>query len=383
MNGFMLNNVCWLKTLTTGLLLVVSTLLPAQGLAIEPEQIGVKTLPTPSETWLMARDGLGTVYIFDTATGDMHGLLGISRFTPAVQPNLHANEFYAAESYYSRTTRGERTDVLTIYDVPSLSPKAEIKVPNKIAALPFRRYIALLDDQRYLALFNMTPAQSVSIVDLKNQSFVTELSTPGCALIIPTVDRAFLQLCGDGKIQLIRLGTDGKEQARVRSRAFFDINKDPVFDKTAQTAEGWLLLSYEGQVFDVTVDDENISIGKAWELLDDAQRAENWRPGGGQFFAYHAGLDLLFVLMNNAGGYSHDHAGDEVWIYDRSEERLVSRLPLPQKGTNLFVSRNDTALLTVTGTDRQLHVFDVKTLKLARTIGEVGIAPGYLQGVTH
>ena len=383
MNGFMFRNLRQIRAHMAGLALLTATFLPTEGLALEPEQIGVKTLPNPTETWLMARDGLGTLYIFDSATGDMHGLLGISQFTPAVQPNLQATEFYAAESYYSRNTRGERTDVLTIYDMPTLNPKAEIKIPNKLAALPFRRYIALLDDQRFLAIFNLTPAQSVSVVDLQNQSFVTELSTPGCALTIPTVDRAFLQLCGDGKIQLIRLGTDGNEQARVRSRAFFDIPKDPVFDKTARTAEGWLLLSYEGQVFDVSVEDEKIDISDAWQLLDDDQRAENWRPGGGQFFTYHEGLDLLFVLMNNVGGYSHDHAGNEVWVYDRSAKRLVSRLPLPQKGTNVFVSRNDDALLTVTGTDRQLHVYDVKTMKLVRTIGEVGVSPGYLQGVTH
>lgn len=364
----------------TALLLGLSSLARS---TIEPETIGVKELATPSESWLMARAGLGTYYIFDAANGNMHGLIGATAFTPAIEVNLAANEFYAAESYYSRLTNGDRTDVVTIYDVPTLSPKAEIKVPNKIAALPFRHYIALLDDQRFLALFNLTPAQSVTVVDLQQQTFVTELSTPGCALTVPSVERAFLQICGDGKLQLIRLNGEGQEAERVRSQSFFKIDDDPVFDKTAAVPEGWLFISYNGQVFTASVDGSKVSVSKPWSLLDDEQRAADWRPGGGQFFTYHAAQDLLFVLMNSKGGYSHDSAGDEVWIYKRAEQRLLTRLPLPHQGTDLFVTRTAKPLLSVSGTDGQLHVYDVESQKLQRSIAEIGTGAGYLQGVTH
>ena len=69
---------------------------------IEPETMGVSTLGDPTPTWLMVHDGLGPAYIFDSATGDMQGLLSLSSFTPAVETNLAANEAYAAESFYSR-----------------------------------------------------------------------------------------------------------------------------------------------------------------------------------------------------------------------------------------------------------------------------------------
>ena len=356
---------------------------PSASFAIEPEAISVKTLASPNENWVMARAGLGTMYIFDSKTGEMQGLLGLTPFTAAVEPNLEQEEFYAAESYYSRLTNGDRTDVLRIYDVPTLSPKAEIKIPNKIAALPFRHYIGLLDDKRHLAIFNLTPAQSVSIVDLVEKEFVIEISTPGCALTIPTVDRAFLQMCGDGKLQLIRLDEQGQEAQRVRSRAFYSIDDDPVFDKVAKTQDGWQLISYQGKVFSASVDGDDIQVSQPWSLLDDTQRAENWRPGGGQFFTYHPQQDLLFVLMNNVGGFSHDHAGSEVWIYKRSEQRLITRLPLPHEGTSLFVSRTPEPLLSVSSGDGKLRVYDIATLTLARTIAEIGSGAGYLQGVTH
>ena len=365
------------------LIVLFSGLVAAYAWSIEPETVGTSTLAPPGETWVMARDGLGSMYIFDTASGEMQGLLGVSRFTPAVEINLEAQEMYAAESFYSRSTRGTRTDVLTIYDTLTLSPKAEIALPAKIAALPFRRYIALLDDDRHVAIFNMTPAQSVSIVDLASRRFVTELSTPGCALTMPSKARSFLQLCGDGRLQLIRLDEQGSETARERSREFFDIEEDPVFDKPVPTRTGWLLMSYGGQLFEVEVENDDIEVSKAWTFIEQAEDAGPWRPGGGQFITYHMDFDLIFVLMNNDGGYSHDSAGSEVWILNRSRRQLITRLELPEKGTNVFVSQNDAPLLTVTGEDQQLHVFDVATLKQVRTISQVGIAPGYLQGVTH
>ena len=328
----------------------------------------------------MVHDGLGPAYVFDTADGEMLGLLSLSRFTPAVQPNVAAGELYAAESFYSRGPRGDRTDVLTIYDLATLSPAGEVAIPQKIAALPFRQYIELLDDRRHVAVFNMTPATSVSIVDVKDRAFVAEISTPGCALIMGTPNRGFLQLCGDGRAQLIRLDADGNETARVRSEQFFSVEEDPVFDKPLRMDSGWLLTSYLGQVFELTVDDDNIEVSAPWSLLTDEDRAGSWRPGGGQFIAYHAGQDLMFVLMNADGEFSHDNAGTEVWVFNRATQRRIGRLPLQHRGTNLFVSQDRAPLLTVTGVDSQLHVFDVATLKLVRSISEVGTAPGLLQG---
>ncbi len=355
---------------------------------INPETISESVMASPQPTWLMVHDGLGPAYIFDSATGEMHGLLSLSDFTPAVQTNLDAAEIYAAESYYSRGTRGERTDVVTIYDLASLSAKAEVKIPNKIAALPFRQYIGLLDDNRHLGVFNLTPAFSVSVVDVQARTFVGEISTPGCVLIMPSPQRSFLQICGDGRLQLIRGDENGQEIERPRSKRFFDIEDDPVFDKPIPTQEGWLLTSYHGKVFNVSVRDGDISISKPWSLRSTGDETEDeaedeagkWRPGGGQFVAYQQALDLMFVLMNPGGDFAHDDAGTEVWIFNRSAQRRVGRIKLEHPASHLFVSQNSEALLTVTGEDRQLHVFDVATMKLVRSIAEAGVSPGLLQG---
>ena len=47
-------------------------------------------------------------------------------------------------------------------------------------------------------------------------------------------------------LQRISLGADGRETARTQSKAFFDVSKDPVYDRAVPTADGWLFVSFEG-----------------------------------------------------------------------------------------------------------------------------------------
>jgi methylamine dehydrogenase heavy chain len=323
---------------------------------------------------------MGPANLFDADTGEMLGLLSLSAWTPAVEPSPARNEIYAAESYYSRQVRGERADVLTIYDRQTLAPSHEIGLPEKIAALPFRHYIGLLDDGRHLAVFNMTPGQSVSIVDVQARRFVGEISTPGCALVMPSVDRSFLMLCGDGTLQLIRLDRQGREATRVRSAEFFDIETDPVFDKPVATPEGWLLVSNEGRVFDVAVRGDAITVSEPWSLLDEADREGKWRIGGGQVMAYHAGLDLIITLMHVGEADTHEEPGTEIWIIHRSGQRRMARITLEAPITTLHVTPNDEPLLVAARQAGPIDIFDVRTTVKLRTIAEPGVTAALLQG---
>jgi methylamine dehydrogenase heavy chain len=346
---------------------------------VKPETIGQEEMQAPGPHWVMAKSFFGPHYIVDVATGEMHGMLALTDYTPSVQPNLERGEIYAPESYYSRGHRGERTDVITVYDTQSLAVIDEIKVPNKLAALPFRQYVGLLDDQKHLAAFNMTPAQSVSIVNISSRKFVTEISTPGCALVMPSEDRGFMQLCGDGTIQLISLDKKGKETARARSQVIFNIEDDPIFDKPVPLGGGWLLLSFEGNVREASLQKGNIVVSKSWSLLSEEDKAENWKPGGGQLLAFHENLNLIFTLMHQGGVDTHEDPGSEVWVFNRASQRRIARIPLETATVNIFVSQKDEPLLTTAGDDRKLHVFDVRTNRLLRSIDSIA-GEGLVQG---
>ena len=350
--------------------------------AIEPEQVTLETLGQPQASWVVSHDVFGPRYVLDVASGEMVGMISTPAFTPALVDDPERLEIYAAESYFSRGTRGERNDVLTVYDYENFAVIDEIDIPDKIAALSFPQYLAMMDDGRHLAVFNLTPAMSVSIVDVEKRKFVSEISTPACSMIMPAPDRRFLQICADGKLQLIELDANGTEVKRSRSAVFFDLEEDPIFAKPIATPDGWLMLSYQGKVHEAAVNGDEIEFSTPWSLIDDDDFAAGWRPGGGQFKAYYAPMDLLFVLMNPGGEFSHDDPGTQVWIYNRSSQRRIARIELEAPGTNLHVSAGEDPLLTITGSDAQLHVYDVKTNTLLRSIGSVGVAPGLLQGFT-
>ena len=74
----------------------------------------------------------------------------------------------------------------------------------------------------------MNPGHSVSIVDVEDRIFVDEISTPSCAVIMPVAENDFLQVCGDGTLQLIQLDLSGFQQNRERS-AVFQCDRRPGF----------------------------------------------------------------------------------------------------------------------------------------------------------
>jgi methylamine dehydrogenase heavy chain len=347
---------------------------------IAPETIGVARLGDPQPTWFFAKDFAGPAHLFDAADGLMLGLLSLSEWTPAVQPHAQRGEIYAAESYYTRRVHGERTDVLTVYDAVHLAPAAEVALPAKVAALPFRHYVSLLDDGRHLTVFNMTPAQSVSIVDVEARRFVGEISTPGCALTMPSVERSFLMLCGDGTLQLIRLDQRGAEARRVRSAAFFDVEQDPVFDRPAAMPGGWLLVTYEGQVFEVAVAGADISVSSPWSLLTERDREEHWRVGGNQVLAYHAGLDLMLTLMHVGDHDTHEEPGTEVWVFDRAAKRRIARIPMEGPVVSVHVTPTTEPLLVAARLRGPIDVFDVVTGVRRQSIAEPGLTGFLLQG---
>jgi len=369
---------------------------PAHGAPLAPEQVGKTALPEPQPSWftILGRD---SSYIFDAADGEMQGLISHSGFSPAIVSLPSRKEAYVVESYYSRGVTGTRSDVLTVVDLADLSTKTEIEIPAKTAALSFRHHIGLLGDERHVVVFNMTPAQSVSIVDVVERRFVGEIAIPGCAIIMPTGERGFLTICGDGTLQLIRLDEKGLEAARVRSRPFFVVEEDPVFDRVVQTTRGWLLVSHEGLVREVSVDGDRITVGDAWSMLSDedakgskdarqardADKEDQWRPGGFQPFTIHRGTSLLYSLMHKGPVDTQDENGTEIWVFDTERRRRVARLELPVEASNILSSQEQAPRLYVYDKDNKLHIYDGHRLRLVRTIEKPGVNARLLQTLTQ
>jgi methylamine dehydrogenase heavy chain len=346
---------------------------------IAPEQVTVETMAEPTEKWLIIKNIFGPFHILDGETRNVAGVIPATDFSPALQPNMARGELYAAETHFTRTYHGDRTDVVTIYDAKTLMPTDEVIIPSKSAALWFRHHIGLMDNGRHLAVFNMTPAQSISIVDVLEREFVGEISTPGCAMIMPTDDNAFAMICGDGTLQLIRLNNAGMESNRVRSRQFFTIDDDPVFDKPVKSANGWLLMSHEGKIFDVTVDGSSIDISEPLSLLTEEDIEEGWRVGGDQPITLHREMGLLYVLLHQGGVDTHHDAGTELWVFDTANGRRVHRTSLEVPGSHLLVTQDDNALLYVSNEKGELEVRHAINLNIVQLVERPALRIGMLQ----
>src|SRR5215467_6089632 len=349
------------------------------GALISAETAGRAVLTEPQPSWFLALGYGGAPYIYDSVDGEVKGTISHTEYTTGIVTMPSRKEAYLVDSYYSRLVRGTRTDVLTVVDMTHLTTKAEVQLPAKTATLLMRGHIGLLNDERHVAVFNMTPAQSVSIVDVIERKFVGEISTAGCAIVMPVEVRGFLMLCGDGTLQLIQLGADGNEVGRQRSKPFFDVNKDPVFSQVVYTGTGWLLVTHNGAVREVRVVSGRIEIGDAWSMLNDEDRQdgngkEQWRPGGMQPFALHRGSTLLYALMHKGKVDTHGQDGKEVWVFDTNRRKRVARLTLPFEGRSVLVSQEPVPRIYLCDKDHKLHIYDGYKLKQQRSIDESGLS---------
>jgi methylamine dehydrogenase heavy chain len=299
------------------------------------EPIGrVNVLPDqPGRHWFWLSDVLlHRTALFDADSGDMLGLLssGTSNVGFVVDPLFSADhrEIYLSESYYSRGVRGERTDVLNVYDARTLQPMHEIAIPPKRAEYyPGNAANALSDDGRTVAVFNLTPAQSLSLVDVRTRRFVQEVATPGCGLVFAAGASRFFTVCGDGSLLVVSLGADGKP-ALARTKPFFDPNKDPLTEKAVRSRDAWVFVSYDGMIHTVDVSGPEIRFGEPWSLFDDADRKASWRIGGNQHLAVHAATGRLFALVHQGAPDTHKQPGSAVWVYDLASRKRVQQIAL-------------------------------------------------------
>ena len=304
------------------------------------EQVGrVEVLPRPARPhWVWASDVLlRRSALVDLDSGRMLGMVN-GGFGPTVALfSATRGEIYVPETHYSRGSRGERVDVLTVYDGASLAPVAEVVLPPRraINALPTAN-AALSDDERFAAIFNSVPGTSLSIVDLERRVLAADVSTPGCSLAYAAGPRRFALLCGDGSLLLLALDTEGRELAKTRSRPFFDPDADPVTEKAVRVGDEWLFVSFEGRVVPVDVSGEAARFGEPWSLLDDADRADSWRIGGSQHLAVHAATRRLYSLVHQGGPDTHKDPGSELWVYDLATRQRVSRVALRSPGVTFL-----------------------------------------------
>jgi methylamine dehydrogenase heavy chain len=398
----------------------LAALLPSRPAAADPERpeplaadaLGVvRTAPSPAPHQVWVADFvLERTAGFDADDGRLLGMLstGVGAIAPAF--SQARGEIYLPETYYSRGSRGTRTDVVTIYDASTLAPEAEVLLPPKRADIVHAMALStLLDDGRFLAIANFTPATSVTIVDVEERRLVGEIATAGCHLVYAAGPRRFCMVCGDGSLLQVTLDEAGHERSRLRTEPFFAILEDPVTEKAARRGDEWIFVSFDGHVHSVDVAGDSPRFAEPWSLFDEADRAASWRIGGTQHLAVHEPSGRLYSLMHRGGPDGHKEPGTEIWVYDLDTRKRVQKIDIrnllgaflaqqtggtpggalpwllervvPNPGVDsIAVSQDaDPRLFGLSRNAGTVAVWDARSGEFLRYLENVGIAPGALQ----
>jgi methylamine dehydrogenase heavy chain len=347
----------------------------------------VEQLPSkPTPHWVWVNDTSffaypdGRAFLVDGDSGKMLGMLSTGfSFTGILVPKA-GGVIYSPEIYFSRGTRGTRTDVVTIYDAARLEPLGEIEIPPKRASiLPMAGAQALTDDERFLLIYNFTPAQSVTVVDTRSRKFVGEIETAGCALVYPTGPRSFFSICGDGALLVTTLTDAGTLASHVRTAAVIDVLKDPVTEKGVRRGDTWLFASFEGVLHPLRATASGVEAGPTWPLFTQQELAQHWRTGGLNHLAMHGGSGRLYSIVHQGGPETREELGEEVWVYDVASRKRAQTITMRNKVGSIQVSQDSHPLLFACAMENnRLDIYDATSGKYLRTVEPLGQTPALL-----
>jgi methylamine dehydrogenase heavy chain len=353
-------------------------------LPIEPTGI-VETLPKAyPESWFLVHDASffhmsdGKVYVIDavaeTLPEQVKGLFNVVLMGNITQ-SAKRSEIYATETFHERGTRGRRTDLVTIWDMETLSPLGEVVYPEpkRFMGMPQRYAMLLMNDERWLAVANFSPATSVTLIDLDKREIIQEIPTPGCTFVYPTGPLGFSSLCADGRFLSTELAADGSVKKQTRTDAFFSSDDTPIYERPAVIGDMAYFPSIAGLVHPVDISSGVAKVGEPWHLVPEDERGQKWAPAGIALID-RDDLGRFYIIMHpDAVEASYQGGGPEVWVYDPAKKQRVLRIPLQEWGLSLAVSRGEKPLLMVTNpTDMSLEMYDGLSGEFMRKITDFG-----------
>ena len=351
------------------------------------EHLVVAQLPAPTPHW---------VYVYDTALdhetdyrvqvfdGDRGKLLGQidAGYYPGFALSRDGRTSAVATTYWSRGWHGTRTDVLEFTDNATLAFTREIVLKTQhLQGPPTPFSLTYSTDQQFVYVANLSPAASLSVVDLAKGAVAGDIETDGCTLAIASGTRRVSALCESGRLLTITLDDTGHEASRALSKPFFNADKDPIFVQGVPSGSTVLFVSFLGDLYTVDLAGAEPSFAPAWSLVTAAERGV-WRTGGSQPVAYQRHLARLYVPMHKGVEGSHKDGGTEIWVFNTDTHKRIARWPVDTHrfGSVLAVaaSTDDKPLLFATTDSADLIVMDPLSGTIKHVVKKVGQTPWFL-----
>ena len=139
--------------------------------------------------------------------------------TAAISPDH--SRIFTGDTFFSRGVRGGPDRRHHSYDTGSLEPVSEVKIPPKRQlAGPDNLQLGATSDGHLLLVANMTPATSVTVIDIAASKVLGEIPITGCAEFQLTGNRQFASLCGDGSLLMVNFDDSGQVDGRKAQSGF-------------------------------------------------------------------------------------------------------------------------------------------------------------------
>lgn len=351
------------------------------------ETLGVSTLAGATTERVYVADVAishivdGRLRVFDARAGKMLGLINMG-YAGNFSLSAKSDEIYIATTYLSRGGRGDRVDLLEVWDTTTLDFKYEVILPPKRAqTLNYRGLVQSTANGRFVLVQNATPATSITIVDLVERKVAGELATPGCWGTLPAAGHPtrFSMLCGDGKVATVTLDAAGQVTDRKVSEKLFDADQDAWFHTAEAIGDRYFFLSFKGTLTELDLGGAVAAVKSTKALVGPAQQKLGWRPGGYQAFAVHPSGRHVVVAMHDKGREgSHKTPAKQLWTFDLGSGKRVGVGP-GQGTASMTFSRSGQRLQALDGVTGALRVWQwadgkrMKQLAMVKPAGEAAL----------
>lgn len=316
-------------------------------------------------------DGRAAIVDVSAPAFAVKGQVPVAQFGTLL-PSVSGSEIYTGETFLSRLTRGERTDVISIWDKATLAPKGEIVLPGGKRGMfvTLKNAMQFTNGEKWMLVFNFTPGASVTVVDLEGRKVLGDIDLPGCSLVYPTGVRGFTSLCADGTLMTVLLDAAGAARSTTSSKAVNDIDNDPWFMTPAMVGRTAWFVSFKGKLrgFDLSGDKPR-DLGGFAMVPGDA--AKGYRPGGWQVASADA-AGRVYVLMDpNGEPGSHKNGGTEVWVADTAKKAVARKVAMKNHTLSIEVTAGAKPYLVAARPDGNLDVYDANSGDFLHTVAEV------------
>ena len=356
----------------------------AEGQADEPV---VLNAPKPDARRVYVQDpahfaAITQQFAIDGETGRVVGITD-GGFLPQPLAADDGSFIAQASTVFSRIARGTRTDYVEVFDPETFEPTADIELPKDARFLigTYQWMNALTPDKKKLLFYQFSPAPAVGIVDLEGKKFDRMVDVPDCYHIFPASPTVFYMNCRDGSLARVDIA---ETEPKITNTEVFHAEDELLINHPAYSMRAGRLVwpTYTGKIFQIDLTEEKATFREPIEALTEAERADNWRPGGWQQTAYHRASDRIFLLVDQRDQWRHKTASRFVVVLDAATGERISKIELGHEIDSINVSQDAEPLLYALSAGTQtLHIFDAGTGKELRKVTHLGRGPQIL--TTH